>query len=60
MERLKAKAERARYEAEAAQELAEAQTGGRLEAEFEGLEAKTSSTEVQQKLDALKAKLAEA
>ncbi len=60
MERLKAKAERARYEAEAAQELAEAQTGGRLEAEFAGLEAKTSSTEVQQKLDALKAKLAEA
>ncbi len=60
MERLKAKAERAGYEAEAAQELAEAQTGDRLEAEFGGLEAKTSSTEVQQKLDALKAKLAEA
>ncbi len=60
MERLKAKAERAGYEAEAAQELAEGQTGDRLEAEFEGLEAKTGSTEVQQKLDALKAKLAEA
>ena len=60
MERLKAKAERAGYEAEAAQELAEAQTGDRLEAEFAGLETKTSSSEVQQKLDALKAKLANA
>ena len=59
MERLKAKAERAGYEAEAAQELAEAQTGDRLEAEFAGLETK-SSTDVQQKLDALKAKLAQA
>ena len=60
MARLKAKAERAGYEAEAAQELAEAQTGDRLEAEFEGLEEKTTSNEVQQKLDALKARLAEA
>ncbi len=60
MERLKAKAERAGHEAEAAQELAEAQTGDRLEAEFAGLETKTSSSEVQQKLDALKAKLANA
>ena len=60
MERLKAKAERASHEAEAAQEMAEAQTGDRLEAEFAGLETKTSSSEVQQKLDALKAKLANA
>ena len=60
MARLKAKAERASYEAEAAQELAGERTGDKLEAEFEGLETKTSSTEVQTKLDALKAKLAQA
>ena len=60
MERMKAKAERASYEAEAAQEMAEMQTGGRLEAEFEGLEEKSGDSEVQAKLDALKAKLARA
>ncbi len=60
MERMKAKAERASYEAEAAQEMAEMQPGGRLEAEFEGLEAKSGDSEVQAKLDALKARLAQA
>ena len=60
MERMKAKAERASYEAEAAQEMAEMQTGGRLEAEFEGLEEKSGDSEVQAKLDALKAKIARA
>lgn len=60
MERLKAKAERASYEADAAQEMAEMQTGGSLEAEFEGLEDTSSNSEVQTKLAALKAKLAQA
>ena len=60
MERMKAKAERASYEADAAQEMAEMQTGGRLEAEFEGLEDKSVDSEVQAKLDALKAKIARA
>lgn len=60
MERMKAKAERASYEADAAQEMAEMQTGGRLEAEFEGLEEKAVDSEVQAKLDALKAKIARA
>ena len=60
MERMKAKAERASYEAEAAQEMSEMQTGGRLEAEFEGLEEKSGDSEVQAKLDALKAKIARA
>ncbi len=59
MERLKAKAERASFEAEAAQEMAENQTGDRLEAEFAGLETQSSGSEVQAKLDALKAKLAQ-
>ncbi|MFP6655752.1 MAG: PspA/IM30 family protein, partial [Myxococcota bacterium] len=60
MERMKAKAERTSYEADAAQEMAEMQTGGRLEAEFEGLEDKSVDGEVQAKLDALKAKIARA
>jgi phage shock protein A len=60
MERLKAKAERAGYEADAAQELAELQTGDKLEAEFESIETSSGSDEVRRKLDALKAKLAEA
>ena len=60
MERMKAKAERARHEADAAQEMAEMQGGGKLEAEFEGLGEKSVDGEVQAKLDALKAKLANA
>jgi phage shock protein A len=60
MERMKAKAERASYEADAAQEMAEIQPGGLLEAEFEGLEDKSVDSEVQAKLDALKAKIARA
>jgi phage shock protein A len=60
MERMKAKAERASYEADAAQEMAEMQTGGQLEAEFEGLDDKSVNSEVQAKLDALKAKIARA
>ena len=60
MERIKAKAERASYEADAAQELAEMQTGDKLEAEFEGLETQAGSDDVRKKLDAMKAKLAKA
>lgn len=60
MARMKAKAERQGYEADAAKELAEVSTasGDALEKEFEGLGASSSaSTEVNDKLAALKAKL---
>ena len=60
MARMKAKAERQGFEADAAKELAEVSTGSgdTLEKEFEGLGAGSSaSTEVNDKLAALKAKL---
>jgi phage shock protein A len=59
MARMKAKAERTGYEAEAAQELAESFDGSdKLEKEFENLGEGSSSVEVQDKLAAMKAKLA--
>jgi phage shock protein A len=58
MERMKAKAERAGHEADAAKELAEAFDGtDALDKEFEGLGETSSSSAVQEKLAAMKAKL---
>ena len=57
MARMKAKAERAGYEAEAAEEMAETATGDTLEKEFEGLGATTTDAAVDAKLAALKEKL---
>lgn len=58
MERMKAKAERAGYEAEAAQDMAETFGGGdSLEKEFEQLGTSGVSPDVQDKLAAMKAKL---
>ena len=57
MARMKAKAERTSYEADAAQEMAESLSeGDTLDREFEDLSSTGVSTEVQSKLDALKAK----
>ncbi len=58
MARMKAKAERSEYEAEAAKEMAESFTGqDSVEKEFEELGSTSASKEVQDKLEALKAKL---
>lgn len=58
MERMKAKAERSSYEAEAAQEMAESFSGGdSLEKEFESLGTTSLSPDVQDKLAAMKAKM---
>lgn len=57
MARMKAKAERASYEAEAAAEMADTASGDSLEKEFEGLGTSTASEAVQDKLSALKQKL---
>ena len=60
MARMKAKAERQGFEADAAKELADVSTGGgdMLEKEFEGLGVgSAASVEVNDKLAALKAKL---
>jgi phage shock protein A len=57
MARMKAKAERAGYEAEAAEEMAETVSGDSLEKEFEGLQTTTASNAVQDKLAAMKQKL---
>jgi phage shock protein A len=57
MARMKAKAERAGYEAEAAEEMAETATGDTLEKEFEGLGATTTDAAVDAKMAALKEKL---
>jgi phage shock protein A len=59
IERMKAKAERTSYEADAAQELAADAGGDTLEKEFQKLEGKTASDSVQTKLEALKAQLLE-
>lgn len=56
MERMKAKAERVSYEADAAEEMSE-EGGDSLEKEFESLGATTASSEAQDKLAALKSKL---
>ena len=59
MDRMKAKAERSGYEADAAKELAESFDGkDELDKEFEGLGEVTESIAVQDKLAAMKAKLA--
>ncbi len=55
--RMRAKAERTSYEAEAAKEMAEDTGGDSLEKEFEQLGTTTVSSSVQDKLAAMKAKL---
>jgi phage shock protein A len=57
MARMKAKAERANYEAEAAEEMADAATGDSLEKEFEGIDSSTTNAAVADKLAALKQKV---
>ena len=57
IERMKAKAERSSFEAQAAEEMAEEASGDMLEKEFEGLGQVTASQSVQDKLAALKNKL---
>jgi phage shock protein A len=57
MARMKAKAERQGYEADAAKEMAASPGGTSLEDEFKSLGSGTGSPDVQAKLDALKAKL---
>ena len=57
MARMKAKAERATHEAEAAQEMADTVGGDSLEKEFDAISTPSASAEVQAKLDALKAKM---
>jgi len=57
MARMKAKAERSSYEAEAAEEMAEAATGDSLEKEFEGITSTTANAAVDEKLAALKQKV---
>ncbi|MBL0699597.1 MAG: PspA/IM30 family protein [Desulfosarcina sp.] len=57
IDRMKAKAERASYEAAAAEEMATEATGDSLEKEFEDLGDSDAGQSVQDKLAALKAKL---
>jgi len=57
MARMKAKAERQGYEAEAAKEMATAPGGTSLEDEFKTITSGAGNPNVQSKLDALKAKL---
>jgi len=58
MARMKAKAERVGYEADAAAEMADSFSGDSLEKEFESLESSSSgSPDVQAKLAAMKAKI---
>ena len=58
MARMKAKAERSAFEADAAKEMADTFGGGdSLEKEFAGMETTSASAEVENKLAALKAKL---
>lgn len=57
MARLKEKAERQTYEADAAKEMSETISGDQLENEFESLDSGSSSPAVNEKLAALKAKM---
>jgi phage shock protein A len=57
IERMKAKADRSSFEAQAAEEMAEEASGDMLEKEFDGLGQITASQSVQDKLAALKNKL---
>ncbi len=58
MARMKAKAERATFEADAAEELAEDISGDSLEKEFDQLGAGSASAEITAKLEAMKKQLA--
>jgi phage shock protein A len=58
MARMKAKAERASFEADAAEEMAESVTGDSLEKEFASLGTSSASSEVTAKLEAMKKQLA--
>ena len=61
MERIKAKAERKSFEADASREMAETFGGGdKLEKEFEGMEGTVASSAVQDKLAALKQRVGKA
>ena len=61
MARMKAKAERVSYEADAAKEMANSFSGGdSLEKEFDAIGSSTVSANVQGKLEALKAKMVKA
>lgn len=57
MARMKAKAERQGYEADAAKEMAENSAGSTLEDEFKSLGTGAANPDVQAKLDALRSKL---
>ena len=57
MARMKAKAERASFEADAAQEMADSSGGDSMEKEFEGLGTTSASDDVAAKLAAMKAKM---
>ncbi len=57
MARMKAKAERSSFEADAAQEMADSSGGDSLEKEFEGLGTTSASDDVAAKLAAMKAKM---
>ena len=57
MARMKAKAERASFEAEAAQDMADSVSGDSLENEFEKLGSTSASAEVSAKLEAMKKQL---
>jgi len=58
MARMQAKAERASFEAEAAEEMAESVSGDSLDKEFQKLGASTTSADVTAKLEAMKKQLA--
>ncbi|MCB0283715.1 MAG: PspA/IM30 family protein [Calditrichaeota bacterium] len=58
MARMKAKAERASFEAEAAQDMADTVSGDSLENEFEKLGSNSASADVSAKLEAMKKQLA--
>jgi len=58
MARMKAKAERATFEADAAEELADDTSGDSLEKEFDQLGTSSASSEVTAKLEAMKKQLA--
>ncbi len=57
MARMKAKAERSGFEADAAEEMAESVTGDSLEKEFSALGTSSASSEVTAKLEAMKKQL---
>lgn len=54
IERMKAKARRASFEAMASEELADEETGDKLENEFKDIDEKNVTASIQEKLDAMK------